>query len=95
VQEIPSTNLNIDWLYRVPGKWLGERLTNAVAVSSEELGHLRQLVGREVIGHLYVVLGPQGLLARTWSIGFAVLLITVVLGASLLFNFLLTPPEPM
>ena len=95
VQEIPSTNLNIDWLYRVPGKWLGERLTNAVAVSSEELGHLRELMKREIIGQLYVVLGPQGLLARTWSIGFAVLLITVVLGLSLLFNLLWTPPEPM
>jgi multicomponent Na+:H+ antiporter subunit D len=95
VQEIPSTNLSVDWFYRVPGKWLGKRLAGAVATSSEELGHLRQLVGREIVGHLYVLLGPQGLLARTWSIGFAVLLITVVLGLSLLFNLLWTPPAPL
>ena len=95
VQEIPSTNLNIDWLYRVPGKWLGQRLTDAVAVGSGELAHLRQLLGREVIAHLYVVLGPQGLLARTWSIGFAVLMITVVLALSLLFNFLVSEPQPL
>jgi multicomponent Na+:H+ antiporter subunit D len=94
VQEIPSTNLNFDWLYRVPGKWLAERLATAVAVSSEELGHLRELIKREVIGQLYIVLGPQGLLARTWSIGFAVLLITVVLAGSLVFNFLGAPPDP-
>jgi multicomponent Na+:H+ antiporter subunit D len=91
VQEIPSTNLSVDWFYRVPGKWLAQRLAGAVAVSSEELAHLRQLAGREVIGHLYVVLGPQGLLARTWSIGFAVLLVILVLAANLLFNLLWSP----
>jgi multicomponent Na+:H+ antiporter subunit D len=91
VQEIPSTNLNVDWLYRVPGKWLAQRLAGAVATSSEELAHLRQLAGREVIGHLYVLLGPQGLLARTWSIGFAVLLVILVLAANLLFNLLWSP----
>jgi hypothetical protein len=52
------------------------------------------LVGREIIGHLYIVLGPQGLLARTWSIGFAVLLVTIVLAGSLLFNIIGSPPVP-
>jgi hypothetical protein len=36
-------------------------------------------------------LGPQGLLARTWSIGFAVLLVILVLAANLLFNLLWSP----
>ena len=95
VQEIPSTNLNFDWLYRVPGKRLGQWLAQAVTVISEEFAHLRQLVGREVIGQLHVALGPQGPLARTWSIGFAVLLITVVLALSILFNFLASTPPPL
>jgi multicomponent Na+:H+ antiporter subunit D len=90
-----STDLDIDWLFRVPVKWVAERLAGGVAVSSDELAHLRQLAGREMIAHLYVVMGPQGLLARTWTIGFAVLLMTIVLAAGLLFNFLGGPPEPL
>jgi multicomponent Na+:H+ antiporter subunit D len=80
--------LDTDWVYRVPGKWLGKQLSGAVVTVSNELGHLRQLAGRELVTQLYVVLGPHGLLARTWTIGFAVLLMTIVLGGGLLFNFL-------
>ncbi len=94
-RELRSTNLDFDWLYRKPGKWLGQQLATAVAVSSDELAHLRQLVARQIALQLHVALGPQGPLARTWSIGFAVLLITVVLALSILFNFLAsTPPSP-
>ena len=95
VQEIPSTNLSIDWLYRVPGKWVGQRLAQAVTVISEELSRLRQLAGRELALQLHEALGPQGPLARTWSIGFAVLLITVVLALSILFNFLASTPQAL
>jgi multicomponent Na+:H+ antiporter subunit D len=92
---VRSTNLEFDWVFRVPLKWMAERLAAGVAVSSDELAHLRQLAGREMVAQLYVVLGPQGHLARTWTIGFSVLLMTVVLAAGLMFNFLDSPPEPM
>jgi hypothetical protein len=82
-------------VFRVPLKWVAERLAGGVAVSSDELAHLRQLAGRELVAQLYVVLGPQGLLARTWTIGFSVLLMTVVLAVGLMFNFLGSPPEPL
>jgi multicomponent Na+:H+ antiporter subunit D len=87
VQEIPSTNLNFDWFYRVPGKWLALRAMAAITAVGEEIAHLRRLGMREIGNQLYPVLGPQGALARTWSVGFAVLLVTAVLGLSLLFNF--------
>lgn len=87
VQEIPSTNLNFDWFYRVPGKWLALRAMAAITAVGEEIAHLRHLVAHEIGNQLYPVLGPQGALARTWSVGFAVLLVTAVLGLSLLFNF--------
>jgi multicomponent Na+:H+ antiporter subunit D len=90
-----STNLEFDWLFRVPLKWMAERLAGGVAVSSDEFSHLRQLAGRELVAQLYVVLGPQGHLARTWTIGFSVLLMTVVLAVGLMFNFLGSPPEPL
>jgi multicomponent Na+:H+ antiporter subunit D len=92
---VRSTNLDFDWLFRVPVKWLAERLAAGVDASSKEMDHLRRLAGRELVAHLYVVLGPHGLLARTWTIGFAVLLMTVVLGMGLLFNFLASQPAPL
>lgn len=85
--ELRSTNLDFDWFYRVPGRWIAEQAISAFTASAEELGHLRRLGVREIGKQLYPVIGPQGTLARTWSIGFAVLLVTAVLGVSLLFNF--------
>jgi multicomponent Na+:H+ antiporter subunit D len=90
-----ATNLDFDWLFRVPVNWLAVRLAGGVDASSEELANLRRLAGRQLVAHLYFVLGPQGLLARTWTIGFAVLLMTIVLGSGLLFNFLSGPPTPL
>lgn len=84
--ELRSTNLDFDWFYRAPGKWLGERIALGIALASDEIGHLRRVGARELSSHLYSVLGPQGLFARTWSLGFAVLLMTVILGVSLLLN---------
>ncbi len=86
--EVPSTNLDTDWLYRVPGRafitWAsGASRATWIALWGIFSGHIHALMAR-----IYAVHGPEGQLARTWPIGFMALWTAVLLGFVLILSFL-------
>lgn len=85
--EVPSTNLDTDWLYRVPGRSLLLWATGA----TRGLWRLswRLFYGRveRVLERIYAVHGPEGGLARSWPTGSMALWTAVLLGLVLALAF--------
>ena len=83
--EMPSVNLDVEWLYRriAPKVVLG--VGGAVArvdhaVRGAALGVVGSVVRGAARGH-----GPRGVLARTWPTGSMVLWVAILLGAYIIF----------
>ncbi len=86
--EIPSTNLDVDWLWRVPGRALLSWASGASRATWNALwaiftGRIQALMAR-----IYAVHGPEGQMARSWPIGFMALWTAVLLGFVLILSFL-------
>jgi multicomponent Na+:H+ antiporter subunit D len=87
-KELPSTNLNTDWLIRKPGMAIVRgvvALSAAVArgfssVATHLLGAMRDTADRH---H-----GPDGILGRTWATGSMTFWMTVMLGAYLILTYM-------
>ena len=86
--EMPSVNLDTDWIYRrglkrlasAFGDVMGEMKDGAVDNSKGEVGRL--------ISQLYRHHGPQGILARSWQPGSVVLwVVSILLGVMLLLYY--------
>ena len=86
--ELPSVNLDADWLYRRLGLGAacrGERLwIRAEQGGARLMAHGGSLLQRAAARHY----GPASVLARTWSTGFAALWIVVLLGICLILYYL-------
>jgi multicomponent Na+:H+ antiporter subunit D len=86
--ELPSTNLDFDWFYRRPGRWLalsaGKLAEDVwrviVAISTRGAGKALRAVEA---AH-----GPGGVLARAWSTGSMAMWTTIMLAAYLLLSYL-------
>ncbi len=86
--EIPSTNLDFDWLWRVPGRAVfGWGVAATAAVWRLVWGGFTGWVGG-VVDRVYALHGPQGRLARSWPIGSMALWTAVLLGAALILSFI-------
>lgn len=85
--EVPSTNLDTDWLYRVPGRGLFGWMVAAVRAIWNLLWRLFSTRFLEAMQRVYAVHGPEGALARAWPTGFMALATAVVLGLALLIAF--------
>lgn len=85
--EVPSTNLDTDWFYRVPGR----NLLMWAAGATRGLWRLSWglFYGRveRVLDRIYAVHGPEGGLARSWPTGFMALWTAVLLGLVLALAF--------
>ncbi|MBI1391734.1 MAG: Na(+)/H(+) antiporter subunit D [Alphaproteobacteria bacterium] len=83
--EVPSTNLDTDWLYRAPGRSLMFWAVDA-AKAVWTLAW-RGFQGRVVaaFARVYQVHGPEGQLARAWPIGFMALSVAATLAFALVF----------
>lgn len=85
--EVPATNLDTDWFYRVPGRSLLVWATGAV----RGLWGLswRLFYGRveRILERIYAVHGPEGSLARSWPTGYMALWTAAVLGLALALAF--------
>ena len=86
--ELPSVNLDADWLYRRLGLGAarqGERLwIRAEQGGGRLVAHGGSLLQRAAARHY----GPASVLARTWSTGFAALWVVVLLGICLILYYL-------
>ncbi len=85
--EIPSANLDADWLYRVPGRALLGWAAAAVMAIWNLLWRLASMRFLGAIERIYSVHGPEGALARSWPTGFMALATAIVLGLALLIAF--------
>ncbi|GJL91310.1 Na(+)/H(+) antiporter subunit D [Hyphococcus sp.] len=86
--EVPSTNLDTDWFWRVPGRRLLGWVTGAsratwIALWGIFSGRVQALMAR-----IYEVHGPEGQMARSWPIGFMALWTAVLLAIVLVLSFL-------
>ncbi|NOX82864.1 MAG: Na(+)/H(+) antiporter subunit D [Alphaproteobacteria bacterium] len=86
--EIPSTNLDVDWLWRVPGRALLSWASGASRATWNALwgifaGRIHALMAR-----IYAMHGPEGQMARSWPVGYMALWTAVLLGFVLILSFL-------
>jgi len=86
--EIPSVNLDADWLYRRAAARV-VRFTGG-AVGAADAAFRSVVVGtvRGVLRGAFRAHGPRGILARTWPAGSMVLWVSIILAAFLLLEFL-------
>lgn len=85
--EIASTNLDTDWLYRVPGRALLGWATGAVRAVWSLLWRIFSTRVADAMTRIHAVHGPEGALARSWPTGFMALATAIVLGLALLIAF--------
>ncbi len=86
--EVPSTNLDTDWFWRVPGRALlgwaaGASRATWIALWGIFSGRIQAVMAR-----IYAVHGPEGQMARSWPIGFMALWTAVLLALVLVLSFL-------
>lgn len=86
--EVPSTNLDFDWVWRVPGRALlgwasGASRATWIALWGIFSGRVQALMER-----IYTVHGPEGQMARSWPIGFMALWTAILLAFVLVLSFL-------
>ena len=86
--EIPSVNVDVDWLYRRAAP----RVVRSVggAVSAIDTAFREAFLGavRRALRGAFRAHGPRGILARTWPAGSMVLWVSIMLTAFLFFQFL-------
>ncbi len=86
--EVPSTNLDTDWLYRVPGRAFIGWVSGASRATWNALWGIFSSYIQAVMARIYAVHGPEGQMARSWPIGFMALWTAVLLGFVLILSFL-------
>ncbi len=85
--ELRSVNLDIDWLYRrlLPGTVRG--VARIGGPLCDQFFVFSKAFIASIIAGAHHHYGPQGIFARTWVTGSSVLLITILLGACLIFYY--------
>ena len=87
--ELKSVNLDFDWTYRRAGPAVLGWLSWVVGSIYGFLLSFMENFIKKTIRNLYNSHGPEGRMARNWPTGAMVLSIAVLLGATLLVNFLI------
>ena len=85
--ELRSTNLDTDWFYRKPVKWIAGGVHNVVlSALAGTTGNFSRAIAR-IAEKLYMEHGPTGHLARTRPSGSMALYMAVLLVAFMAFSF--------
>jgi multicomponent Na+:H+ antiporter subunit D len=86
--ELPSVNLDVDWLYRRLGMGSVRRAERAWKKAEQSfadlISHGAGALHRAAAQHY----GPASVLARTWSTGFSALWVVILLGICLILYYL-------
>ncbi|MEM9988926.1 MAG: Na(+)/H(+) antiporter subunit D [Pseudomonadota bacterium] len=86
--EIRSTNLDVDWFWRVPGRKVLMATVRGTATVWRRLWGLLTSACGVSLYRLYATHGPEGRIARVWPVGYTALTTAVVLGVVLLAVFI-------
>ncbi len=84
--EIPSVNLDADWLYRRAAARVVRVTGGAVGAADAAFRSVVTGSVRRAIGAAFRAHGPRGILARTWPAGSMVLWVSILLAAFLLLE---------
>ena len=87
VQEIPSINLNVDWVYRRAGYFVATRIGRLAQKFWERFAHATAVAGRGLARSIYRHHGPEGALARSWPTGSMAFWVAVMLAAFLILSY--------
>ena len=85
--ELRSVNLDADWFYRKPGRWLAEHAMRSIVTGEQRMGVWIKRLSFSAGTRLHRHHGPQGLLAKTWPTGSMVLWVAFLLGVYLIFYY--------
>ncbi len=85
--ELRSVNLDVDWFYRKPGRWLAEHAMQSIVAGEQKMGVWIKKLSFSAGTRLHRHHGPQGLLAKTWPTGSMVLWVAFLLGVYLIFYY--------
>ncbi len=85
--ELRSVNLDVDWFYRKPGRWLAEYAVQSIVAGEQKMGVWIKRLSFSAGTRLHRHHGPQGLLAKTWPTGSMVLWVAFLLGVYLIFYY--------
>ena len=86
--ELRSVNLDTDWIYRRPIPAAIGVCRRRVAGGRDSLGRFAQTVAGKIRHHAHRLIGPGGLISRTWSTAEMVFWVSVLLGISLVLYYL-------
>ncbi len=86
--ELRSTNLDFDWFYRRPGRWLAVAAGHSAERAWRFLAACASRGAHQIVIAMRRQYGPDGILARTWSTGSMVFWTTVMLAAYLILTYL-------
>ncbi len=84
--EIPSVNLDADWLYRRAAARVVRVTGGAVGAADAAFRSVVTGSVRRALGAAFRAHGPRGILARTWPAGSMVLWVSILLAAFLLLE---------
>ncbi len=85
--ELPSVNLDFDWIYRRLGFGIAASTINFLANLGSALSEITTSVLKRISRRIYRHHGPEGVLARTWPTGSMVLWVAILLASYLILYY--------
>jgi multicomponent Na+:H+ antiporter subunit D len=85
--ELPSTNLDADWVFRRGGPRALARLGGAIATRTDAADARLARLGDRIWRGMLRAHGPRGVLARTWPTESSMLWMAVLLGVLLILYY--------
>ena len=82
-----TISLDWDWFYRKLGRWVARALAEATSEAVKGLESAARVWLRGFIGLLVRHAGPEGVLARTWSVSGMVVWVVILLATYLILYF--------
>jgi len=86
--ELRSTNLDTDWVYRIPGRAMARAFEFAWFAAYARMAERAFTNGQRALAELYRLNGSEGVFGRTRPSGFTALWMTVLLTVSLVLAFI-------
>jgi multicomponent Na+:H+ antiporter subunit D len=86
--ELRSTNLDVDWLYRGPGRRLALETGRSLAHAWDRLAVAARQVVSAFVRFIAAYHGPEGVLGRTWPTGNMAFWTTIILAAYLILFYI-------
>ncbi len=82
-----TISLDTDWFYRSFGPAIIDRAGDIIGNADRNFRRIAMHSLNAILDYVWQHHGPEGIMARTWATGSMVMIVTVLLGAYLLFSY--------